>query len=115
MPSYEFYCPDCSHQFELFQKMNDERPTICSECNNHNIYQVWSKAPGAIIDRSKPKTIGDLADKNTERMVKNGELSKDHLNWDKNVEKKRQKSEKMKKIGKMSKDQKTQYILEGKI
>lgn len=29
--------------------------------------------PGVIIDGAKPKTIGDLAQKNTEQMIKNGD------------------------------------------
>lgn len=35
MPTYEYVCRDCSHQFETWQKMTDEPLTICPECGGH--------------------------------------------------------------------------------
>jgi putative FmdB family regulatory protein len=35
MPTYEYTCRDCSHQFETWQKMTDEPLTICPECGGH--------------------------------------------------------------------------------
>lgn len=32
MPTYEYRCDDCSHQFERFQKMSDEPVTECESC-----------------------------------------------------------------------------------
>ena len=32
MPTYEYKCSDCSHQFERFQKMSDEPETECELC-----------------------------------------------------------------------------------
>jgi putative FmdB family regulatory protein len=32
MPTYEYVCRDCRHQFETWQKMTDEPLTICPEC-----------------------------------------------------------------------------------
>jgi putative FmdB family regulatory protein len=35
MPTYEYLCQDCSHRFEVWQKMIEEPLTICSECGGH--------------------------------------------------------------------------------
>jgi len=32
MPTYEYRCPDCSNDFELFQKMSDEPVASCPKC-----------------------------------------------------------------------------------
>ena len=33
MPTYEYKCSDCDHEFELFQSMNDKPLKQCPECN----------------------------------------------------------------------------------
>ncbi|MEM9283277.1 MAG: FmdB family zinc ribbon protein [Verrucomicrobiota bacterium] len=33
MPTYDYKCETCGHQFEVFQSMNDERLTDCPEDN----------------------------------------------------------------------------------
>jgi len=35
MPTYEYLCQDCSHRFEVWQKMIDEPFSICAECGGH--------------------------------------------------------------------------------
>lgn len=32
MPTYEYECKKCAHEFELFQNMSDEPVRICPEC-----------------------------------------------------------------------------------
>jgi len=32
MPSYDYVCQQCGHQFELFQKMTDAPCEICPKC-----------------------------------------------------------------------------------
>jgi putative FmdB family regulatory protein len=32
MPTYEYRCPACKHEFEKFQKMSDEPVAACPEC-----------------------------------------------------------------------------------
>ena len=32
MPTYEYRCPSCSHDFELFQRMSDEPVAVCPNC-----------------------------------------------------------------------------------
>jgi putative FmdB family regulatory protein len=33
MPTYEYRCKKCGHQFETFQKMTDEPVKTCPECS----------------------------------------------------------------------------------
>ena len=32
MPTYDYKCKQCNHEFELFQYMTDEPAKICPEC-----------------------------------------------------------------------------------
>ncbi|MHB1345395.1 MAG: FmdB family zinc ribbon protein [Thermoleophilia bacterium] len=34
MPTYEYRCDDCEHQFEVFQKMSDDPVEQCESCGN---------------------------------------------------------------------------------
>lgn len=33
MPTYDYVCTNCSHEFEEFQKMSDPLLEVCPECN----------------------------------------------------------------------------------
>lgn len=33
MPTYDYICLDCSHEFEKFQKMSDPLLEVCPKCN----------------------------------------------------------------------------------
>lgn len=33
MPTYEYRCPECGHDFEKFQRMSDEPVAACPECD----------------------------------------------------------------------------------
>jgi putative FmdB family regulatory protein len=35
MPTYDYRCLDCGHNFEEFQKITDEPLTKCPKCNGH--------------------------------------------------------------------------------
>ena len=32
MPTYEYECRDCGHEFEVFQQMSDKRLKKCPQC-----------------------------------------------------------------------------------
>jgi putative FmdB family regulatory protein len=32
MPTYEYQCKECSHRFEIWQKITDEPLTVCPAC-----------------------------------------------------------------------------------
>jgi len=35
MPIYEYECPNCGKQYEIFQRFNDEPLSRCHECGGH--------------------------------------------------------------------------------
>lgn len=35
MPTYEYKCLECGHQFELFQKITEEPVNECPQCKGH--------------------------------------------------------------------------------
>ena len=41
MPTYEYACTKCSHQFEAFQSFSDEALTECPECKGE-VQKVYS-------------------------------------------------------------------------
>jgi putative FmdB family regulatory protein len=41
MPTYEYVCHKCNHQFELFQSINENALTVCPK--EHCAVQPWGK------------------------------------------------------------------------
>jgi putative FmdB family regulatory protein len=113
MPIYPFYCKKCGHSEELFLKMSDDKPTVCPKNDCLGEYCRDYAGIGAVIDSNQPKTIGDLADANTERLVKEGKIPKSTLSWDTKRKEIRKKKEHAKDIAKMTPAQKTHYIMTG--
>ena len=35
MPTYEYLCSDCGHDFEIRQSMSDDALTVCPECGGN--------------------------------------------------------------------------------
>jgi len=35
MPTYEYVCKDCSHQFDIFQSFSEDTLTECPQCHGH--------------------------------------------------------------------------------
>lgn len=61
MPTYDYVCLDCTHQFEAFQSMKDEPLTECPSCNGKVKRKVGGgtgiifKGSGFYINDSKKK------------------------------------------------------------
>lgn len=66
MITYEYFCPDCEHGFETEQSIKDKPINICPECNSDAIHRVIH-ATTVFVDQG-PKTLGQLADRNTKKM-----------------------------------------------
>lgn len=113
MPIYPFYCNKCGHKEELFLKMSDEKPSVCPIDGCCGSYIRDYSGISAVIDSNQAKTIGDLADRNTERMVKEGTLPKETLSWDTKRKELRKKKNHMNDLAKMTQAQKTHYIMTG--
>lgn len=75
MPTYSYICDTCSHEFELFFYVKDyvEHPE-CEKCKTTNTYRAYLKDVGTQHMSVKKadaelKTIGDLANRNRDRMT----------------------------------------------
>jgi putative FmdB family regulatory protein len=49
MPTYEYACPKCGHQFELFQSMRDEPITKCPKCKKTGVKRLIGGGAGLIF------------------------------------------------------------------
>jgi len=47
MPTYDYICDACNHQFELFQSIKDEPKRKCPECGRRKLRRLIG--PGAAI------------------------------------------------------------------
>jgi len=113
MPIYPFYCKKCGHSEELFLKMSDEKPSKCPKEGCDGEYCRDYSGINAVVDANQPKTIGDLANKNTENLVKEGKIPKSTLSWHSNKKEKRKRKSHMADIAKMTPSQKEHYIMTG--
>ena len=74
MPTYSYVCNNCSSEFELFSYIKDyqEHPS-CSSCNKKNTHRSYIKdviTQNTSVKKSDSelRTIGDLANRNRDRM-----------------------------------------------
>lgn len=44
MPTYEYYCTACGHEFELFQKMTDAPRKRCPRCGRKVVRKIGAGA-----------------------------------------------------------------------
>ena len=44
MPIYEYQCESCGHQFDIIQKISDEKLTLCPKCNEHKLKKMVTSA-----------------------------------------------------------------------
>ena len=44
MPIYEYKCDGCGHQFDIIQKISDDKLTLCPKCNQHKLKKMVTAA-----------------------------------------------------------------------
>tara|TARA_B100001027_G_C16232389_1_gene315270 strand:+ start:534 stop:758 length:225 start_codon:yes stop_codon:yes gene_type:complete len=44
MPIYEYQCQSCGHQFDVIQKVSDEKLTTCPKCNEKKLKKLVTSA-----------------------------------------------------------------------
>ena len=118
MPTYEYRCEKCDHNFEIVKMISDPHESVCPKCRKQTLYQVIS--PPTVFIKGEVTTLGQLADHNTAKMgtyelsdkrgkQKEGNLkNKKEKNW---VEKSGDATKSD--INKMTRNQKARYIQDG--
>jgi hypothetical protein len=109
MPLHDYQSDDGKIIEKLFSIKDDIPPTI--EVDGV-VYRKIFSVPTIIIDANQPKTVGSLAAKNTEKMIKEGKIApkKEKKNpWWRPSKKKADLS-----LNRLSDEKKIKYIREGK-
>jgi putative FmdB family regulatory protein len=52
MPTYDYRCPDCGHEFEAFQRMNAAPLKECPECGGRKVKRLIGAGGGLIFKGS---------------------------------------------------------------
>jgi putative FmdB family regulatory protein len=52
MPTYEYECKACKHEFEIFQSMKDDALTKCPECGKDKLRRLIGTGAGIIFKGS---------------------------------------------------------------
>lgn len=52
MPTYDYVCRACNHQFELFQSMNDPVKRKCPKCGKSRLERLIGTGAGVIFKGS---------------------------------------------------------------
>lgn len=52
MPTYEYVCNKCGHEFEAFQSMKDEPLDTCPECHQRTVKRLIGGGAGLIFKGS---------------------------------------------------------------
>ncbi len=52
MPTYEYACPKCGHEFEQFQSMSDEPLKKCPQCKKTGVKRLVGGGAGLIFKGS---------------------------------------------------------------
>lgn len=117
MPRYDYKCqnPDCDHSLiDVIQSFYDDAFTKCEKCNQNTLERVLYTPYFTI--KNDPTTIGQLAERNSQKMGKIQIDDKYHS--DKEAKKQalsEAKKEMRSKINKMSEAKKRRYIEDGEI
>lgn len=81
MPTYSYSCENCHNNFELFFYIKDynSKPE-CIFCNSSNTYRLYaldvsSQSMSVRKSDSELKTIGDLADRNRDKLSQDEKIA----------------------------------------
>lgn len=123
MPEYQFACDACEYSFEVFMSIKDYKALKkCPQCKKNKLYRVYNPVYGF---NAEPKTLGSFVDKKMQNM---GQYEKDKVEREERGRRSRSgKTEKPKrppwrksdkpnfKLANLTPEQKTKYIVEGKL
>ena len=109
---YDYGCTECGETLkDVKQSIHDEALTLCPSCGKHSLERVPYGGLGSFM-KNNSNTVGSQADKNWSNM---GHYQKSEIE-SKNKTKRegREKQSLRSQINKMTPDQRTKYIMEGK-
>ncbi len=49
MPTYDYRCKKCNHEFEAFHSMSDEPLKVCPRCKKHSLQRLIGAGAGIIF------------------------------------------------------------------
>jgi putative FmdB family regulatory protein len=49
MPTYDYFCQDCNHRFERFEKMSDDGLKECPKCKKKKSKRLLGPGCGALF------------------------------------------------------------------
>ena len=52
MPTYQYECEDCGHQFEIMQSIVDKKLTECPSCEKGTIHRLIGTGSGVVFKGS---------------------------------------------------------------
>ena len=75
MPTYQYQCLNCKHQFELKQNFSDKPKAVCPRCHGvaHRLFSpvpILFKGPGFYITDSREEREGKFDAKGLRRKEK---------------------------------------------
>lgn len=117
MPLYDYECASCEHLVQdVFQKVDDKELKKCPACGKMKLFKVLTGGLHGFMAGSE--TIGSIADKNA-RTNKNKIAEAEHAKREATPEAPKAWYDKHgtatpKEINKMTPQQKTRYIMEGR-
>ena len=74
MPTYDYKCEDCGHEFEVYQSMKDEKLTTCPNCGKNTLRRLIGSGSGLIF-KGSGFYLTDYKNKSNESLVKSSEGS----------------------------------------
>lgn len=114
---YDYRCEECAYNMiDVYQSINDEALINCPNCGNDSLQRVIHGGIACFV--KDVKTIGQLADKNwstlgTYKRSEIEEKGKTKVSKEQSIFSSAGNATR-KEINKMSPEQKTKYIMEGK-
>jgi putative FmdB family regulatory protein len=112
MPTYDYECEECGYQCEEFQKFSEKPLSKCPKCDSETFRRVILTPPQAFI-KGEVKTVGQLADRNTEKMGRYELEDRRHADNMETHKKNKEASALRRKINKMTPAQQKRYIERG--
>jgi putative FmdB family regulatory protein len=69
MPTYQYECKNCHHEFEQYQSIHDDALLRCPNCDQHQLFRVITGGIYVSVKKSDSELkLHHLADRNRDRL-----------------------------------------------